>query len=83
MQAVSKPELDELNGIMESMNKLNPEDVPRSSKFTLFADELIKRAADEKTLEHLSMNYKSEPIYRAIFKKFLAKSYAEAKYLLQ
>lgn len=83
VQAVSKPELEELNANMEAMNKIDQEHVSRSSKFTLFADELIKRATDDRTLETLAMNYKTEPIYQAIFKKFLAKSYAEAKYLLQ
>ena len=82
--------MENLNRYTEMMNGANSDfgrstetgKVPRSSKFTLFADELIKRVTDEKTLERLQFQYKIDPIYDAIFKKFLTKTYVEASYLL-
>ena len=69
----------------EQLNKdgANEREVPRSSKFCLFADDLIKRCTDEQTMNKLMMEDKTTAIYQAIFKKFLAKTYAEANYLLQ
>ena len=81
----SQPEFEQINRVTEQLNKdgANEREVPRSSKFCLFADDLIKRCTDEQTMNKLMMEDKTTAIYQAIFKKFLAKTYAEANYLLQ
>jgi hypothetical protein len=79
----SKAEFELLNKSTEQMNTNNAEKVPRSPKFMLFADKLIKLFIDEKTLDRLNNLSKTEAIYQAIFKKFLSKTHSEANYLLK
>lgn len=84
VSSASQPEFRKLNQTSELINRsaANDKEVPRSSKFTLFADDLILRCTDEETLNRLTAADKTTAIHQAIFKKFLTKSYAEAKYLL-
>lgn len=80
----AQPEFEQINRTTEQLNRTsaNETEVPRSSKFCLFADELIKRCTDEETLNQLLSQGKTTAIYLNLFKKFLVKTYAEASYLL-
>ena len=64
VQNAAKPEMEQLNADMECLNEVNPQrTVKRSTKFTLFADELIKRITEQKTLERLTSTFKVEEVY--------------------
>jgi len=81
VKLAAKPEFDNLNTYMDLLNidSTNDKDVPRSTKFCLFADEIYKNCTG-KEASQCSENYQA--IYDSIFKKFLTKTFSEANYLI-